>query len=260
VGDESTYLLDNAWVEARRRLKLIEDVSDPLTARALDAVGVQPGWHCLDIGAGGGSVARALCARVGPSGQVVAVDLDTRFLEELDEDNLDVHRRDVVSEGVPGGGYDLIHTRMLLMHLPARDRLLEELVAALRPGGWLVIEELDRFPIDQLAEGLYGEVWGRVLDAFDAGGVATTWARRLPALFDRAGLEDVEPTCETALFRGGSAYAELIAVSIVQLEPVLLGAGATREQLDEMAVLLGDPTHWLPAWGMVSTRGRAPQR
>jgi SAM-dependent methyltransferase len=260
VGEESTYLLDNAWVEARRRLRLIEAVSDPLTARSLDAVGVQPGWRCLDIGAGGGAVARSLCARVGPSGRVAAVDLDTRFLEELDEDNLDVHRRDVVADGVPGGGYDLIHTRMLLMHLPARDRLLEELVAALRPGGWLVLEELDRFPIDQLAEGLYGEVWSRVLDAFDAGGVATTWARRLPTLLDRAGLVEVEPICETALFRGGSAYAELIAVSIVQLEPVLLRAGATREQLDEMALLVGDPTQWFPGWGMVSIRGRTPQR
>jgi SAM-dependent methyltransferase len=64
--------------------------------------------------------------------------------------------RDIVADGVPGGPYDLIHTRMLLMHLPARDKLLKELVSALRPGGWLLAEELDSFPVTQLADGLYG--------------------------------------------------------------------------------------------------------
>lgn len=138
-GGVSAYILG---AEERRRLELLEQCLDPITTRSLDAIGVEPGWRCLEVGGGGGSVTRMLCERVGPAGRVAAVDLDTRFLEEIRHENLDVFRQDVVAEGLPGTGFDLIHTRMLLVHLPTREKFLEELVAALRPGGWLLVEEL----------------------------------------------------------------------------------------------------------------------
>ncbi|MCA1843512.1 MAG: class I SAM-dependent methyltransferase [Actinobacteria bacterium] len=115
--------------EERRRLELLQRCLDPLTERSLDAIGVKPGWRCLELGGGGGSVTRMLCDRVGPTGRVTAVDLDTRFLDELDSEHLDVERRDVVADGLPGFDYDLIHARYLLMHLPTRDQFLEQRVA-----------------------------------------------------------------------------------------------------------------------------------
>ena len=260
MSDDATYILDNAWVEARRRLSLVEECWDPLTIRALDGVGVGPGWRCLDVGAGGGSITRWLCSRVGPSGRVAAVDLDTRFLEEIAEDNLEVHRQDVVADGLPGGGYDLVHTRLLLIHLPTRDQLLGALVASLRPGGWLVVEDGDTFPVSALAAGLYADVWSKVMLAFETAGMHHTWARELPGLFDRAGLEAVDAVCDAGLIRGGTAYAELMSLSMVQLRDLILAAGATEAQLDQMATLLADPTQWFPGWGMFCVRGRAPGR
>src|SRR5688572_25531187 len=129
--------------EERRRLELLEQCLDPMTTRSLDAIGVQPGWRCLEVGGGGGSVTRMLCERVGPAGRVAAVDLDTRFLEEIQDQNLDVYRQDIVADGLPGDAYDLIHARLLLMHLPTREKVLEQMAATLRPGGWLLIEEMD---------------------------------------------------------------------------------------------------------------------
>ena len=65
------------------RLKLLEALCDPWTFRHLDGVGVRQGWRCLEVGAGAGSVVRWLSERVGPTGKVVAADLDPRFLGDI---------------------------------------------------------------------------------------------------------------------------------------------------------------------------------
>ena len=256
-GTETTYVLGT---EERRRLELLEECLDPITARSLDAIGVGPGWRCLELGGGGGSVTRSLCARVGPSGRVTAVDLDTRFLDEIAEDNLDVDRRDLLADGIPGGGYDLIHARLLLMHLPTREKFLEEMAAALRPGGWMLVEEMDIFPITALAEGVYAETLSAFIDAFHVAGAATTFGRELPALFDRAGLEAVEPLCTIPVYRGGSPWGAVNVVSLNQIRPLVIAAGATEALLDQMADLMDDRTQWFHHFAIYSVRGRTPER
>ena len=44
------YTLQNAWDRARRRLALLGQHLDPLSQRRLTALGVQAGWHCLEVG------------------------------------------------------------------------------------------------------------------------------------------------------------------------------------------------------------------
>ena len=76
-------------------------------------------------------------------GHVVATDIDTRFLETLKRPNLEVCRHDITRDPLPEEAFDLIHARMVLIHLPERDLVLRRLAAALKPGGWLVCEEFD---------------------------------------------------------------------------------------------------------------------
>src|SRR5271156_7105711 len=64
------------------RLALLEQIFDPRSRRRRDMV--QPGWRCLEVGAGRGSMAVWLAQRGGPSGHVVATDLDFGYLEQLD--------------------------------------------------------------------------------------------------------------------------------------------------------------------------------
>ncbi len=85
----------------RARLGLLEEYHDPLTVSQLDAIGVGEGWRCLDVGAGGGSVTRILAERVGISGSVLAVDLDTSLLDELASDRVEVRRHDLLSDQLP---------------------------------------------------------------------------------------------------------------------------------------------------------------
>jgi len=251
----STYILGT---EERRRLELLEQCLDPTTTRSLDAIGVEAGWRCLELGGGGGSVARMLCDRVGPAGRVAAVDLDTRFLEEIDADNLDVYRGNLLTDGLPGDAYDLVHARMLLMHLPTREKFVEEMAGVLRPGGWLLVEDMDVFPFSELADGAFADVWNGVIRALDNVNATASFGRQLPDLFDRAGLVEVEPVCEVPIFRGDTHFAAMFAASAAQMGPLLAAAGVTEERLGEFRREMADPTRWFSGFALYSVRGRKP--
>ena len=130
------YALDSAWYAERDRLDSLTRLYDPGTLRLCRQIGVTAGWHCLDAGAGTGSLARSLVALVAPQGSVTALDIDTRFLEPLADEHLEVLRADLTSDALPSEQFDFIHTRLLLEHLPERDAVLGRLIDAVKPGGW----------------------------------------------------------------------------------------------------------------------------
>lgn len=124
------------------RLGLLEQRSDPATMRRLECVGVGRGWRCLEVGAGRGSIASWLAARVGSSGHVVAADIDTQRLTGL-ADNVEVRETDIRTEIPESSSYDLVHCRALLMHVSDPLAALRHMATALRPGGVLLAEEDD---------------------------------------------------------------------------------------------------------------------
>jgi len=89
-GSEPGYrLAANGREQAEdERLDLLEQLFDPGSRRRLEMA--RPGWRCLVVGAGCGSMAAWLAQRVGPAGQVVATDIDCRYLDRLDLPNLQV--------------------------------------------------------------------------------------------------------------------------------------------------------------------------
>ena len=134
------YLLDNAHPAARRRLDVLAQLFDGWTLAHLDHTGLGARWRCWEVGAGGPSIPDALVDRVGQDGLVVATDLD---VSHLGSTSATVVVHDLVSGPPPGGPFDLVHARLVLVHLPERQRALEVMVSSLRPGGWLVVEDAD---------------------------------------------------------------------------------------------------------------------
>lgn len=193
------------------RLRLLEACRDPGTIRRLEGLGVGPGWRCLEVGAGRGSIARWLAGRVGPAGSVVAAELDPRFLTDLPAP-VEVRRVDVRERGFEPGAYDLVHCRAVLMHLPDPATALARMVAALRPGGVLLVEEGDfglmrfdghpeadrisglaEYAIDRLAE-------ARIMDG--------RLGRKLPGLVVASGVRIGGTEIEAGVaVPGGPAYA-----------------------------------------------------
>ena len=138
------YLHANAaFADELGRLRLLEARCDPHTFRRLATFGPLAGTRCLEVGAGAGSVARWLAAQVGPAGQVVATDADPRFLADAEKAGVEVRRHDIMADPVEPGHYDLAHCRALLFHLADPQRAVRNMAAAVRPGGWLLIEDAD---------------------------------------------------------------------------------------------------------------------
>src|SRR5207302_11318179 len=113
---------------------------DPGTFRHIEALGLPSDASCWEIGAGGGSVAAWLAERCG---KLLVTDVNTRFVEALASGTVRVEHHDVVAGPMPEERFDLVHTRLLLEHLPQRAEVLDRLVGALRPGGWLLLEDYD---------------------------------------------------------------------------------------------------------------------
>jgi SAM-dependent methyltransferase len=136
----SGYVYDQAFAQERARLAGMEAQWDPGTFRLIESLRLPPAAACWEIGGGAGSVAAWLAERFE---QVLVTDVDTRFLESLASPRVTVRRHDVVGDPMPDQQFDLIHTRLVLEHLPQRDGVLDRLLTVIRPGGWLLVEDYD---------------------------------------------------------------------------------------------------------------------
>jgi 2-polyprenyl-3-methyl-5-hydroxy-6-metoxy-1,4-benzoquinol methylase len=190
------YLLDHSWELEFARLATLARALDPGTIRRLDTLGVAAGWQCLEVGGGGGSIAQWLCRRVGLRGRVVATDLETAFLEAIHEPNLEVRRHDITADELETNTFDLVHCRAVLEHLrvPARHAAIKRMIAALKPGGWLLAEDGDT--VTFLPASPYGaELFVRCVRQFEAfiiaNGGAPHYGRWLRAELLEQGLSDV---------------------------------------------------------------------
>jgi SAM-dependent methyltransferase len=262
-----SYIYSQAWEQERARLSGLSASFDPITVRHLDAVGVGSGWHCLEVGAGAGSIAQWLAGRVGSAGRVVATDLDTRFLERLAEPPIEVRRHDLTTDPIEPGAFDLVHARAVLEHLPNREELAGRLAGALRPGGVLVLEDVVFGGVAQPAWQLvtspaeYREpltrVFGAVAGGFRALGADPEFGLRLPTLLAEAGLAGVQAEMTHRLVHGGSPESAFYSLSVRELADRLIAAGLLARQDAELASeFLTDPSaSWL-SLGMLSAWGR----
>jgi SAM-dependent methyltransferase len=231
---EAGYIYDQAWHAERERLAGIEAMWDPGTERHCEALGLVEGWRCLEVGAGGGAIVEWLARRVGPGGRVVATDLDTRFLDALDAPNVEVHAHDVLAEAPFEPGFDLVHARLLLEHLPRRQEALERMAGWLAPAGWLLLEDYD-WPgagVDPPSE-TYLEVMDAVLGFMsEVAGFDAEYGRRLPNALRNLGLDDVGADGRVRLLRPGDPGIDFFRLSLEALRGPLVEQG----RLDEAAV------------------------
>jgi SAM-dependent methyltransferase len=198
---------------------------------------------------------------VGERGYVLATDIDTRWIQTNGLSQLDVLQHDIVADPLPQGEFDVIHARLVLSWLPARDAVLSRLVAALRPGGWLVVEDFDSMlhhcldPLND-EERVFDKVSGAFGQALHRRGVDTTWPRTLPRRLAAAGLVDVGAAGHLTIYHGGSPAAQLWIANIDQVGDGLIQAGLiTTAERDTFRHLLHDPSFvgnyplLITAWG-----------
>jgi len=260
---DTRYVFDNAHGEARERFPALSDLYDDETIRSLQAVGLAPGWQCLEVAAGGGSIAQWLAAKVGTSGRVLATDLDARFLESLADPAIEVRRHDVVRDPLPDSAFDIVHARLILVHLPERELALAKMVGALKPGGWLVCEEFDSLsmPADPALHPTECALKAQAAmqRVMAARGANTRYGRDLAARMRAHGLVDIHADGRMTMWQGGSAGARLFRANFEQLRDELLQIGLlTQAELDDDLAHLDDPRTLFPSPVMWTVRGRRP--
>ena len=260
---DTRYVFDNAHGETRERFPALSDLYDDETIRCLQAIGVAPGWQCLEVAAGGGSIAQWLAGHVGTSGRVVATDLDARFLESLVDPALEVRRHDIVRDPLPDSAFDLVHARLILVHLPERELALAKMVGALRPGGWLVCEEFDSLSMPADAALHPHECALKAQAAMQrvmaARGANTRYGRDLAARLRTHGLVDIRAHGRMAMWQSGSAGARLFRANFEQLREELLRTSLlTPAEFDDDLARLDDPRSLFPSPVMWTVCGRRP--
>lgn len=236
------------------RLALLEEIFDPFSIRFLDRIGLTPGWRCLEVGAGGGSIARVLAERAG-SGNVVATDLSTRLLGPLAALGVTVLEHDVTADDAPGQ-FDLIHSRFVVDHLVERQAAINRMASWLKPGGWLLLEAGST-----AAELSSRSEVGRAMRASNSAlaeslGTDCRWARTLPLPLETAGLVNCTAEATALPVRGGSPMARWLRASFRLADNLVLATGrSTPEELELAYAAYDDPDFvdytWLSvaAWG-----------
>lgn len=232
--------------QERVRLARTAELTDPSTTRYLEQIGVQEGWRCAEIGTGAGSIVRWLSNRVGHFGRVDAIDIEPAFLADLDAPNVVTHVQDIGKTPLEEGAYDLVHVKILLMHLPDRERILEELVAALRPGGYLLVEEADIRSIQRVDPP--SPVLTRAAAALESffyfGGADPGYAMKLlPAMRSLTGLTVLGTDCNLTAVQAGSREAQTIVMAFGKLAPIVVQVGLMgHKEVEEAFDLLERPS------------------
>jgi SAM-dependent methyltransferase len=242
------YAFDTSSAEERDRLALLEECYDPATIALLEGLGVATGWHCLQVGAGSGSIAFWLRDRVGRTGRVVAIDLDTRFVEN--EPGIEPRRADVLMGDLGSDEFDLVHCRALLHHLPGRQvEAVSRMAGRMRCGGTLVADEPYFGPMFASATAGWVSTWRAYCAAMSS--TDYEWAVGLAAALQEAALVEIKTAGRAELLQGGTPGAELLRLSLEAVRERLPSGhdieGAIRRLRDPAAFEPG--MVWYAAWG-----------
>jgi len=262
MTEDGGYLLANQRAEAGQRFDALAELFDASTFRHLTAVGLGSGWRVWEVGAGGPSAPTWLAARVGPEGRVLATDIDTRWLDGTP--SVEVVRHDVAADPAPDGPFDLVHARLLLVHVPDRDTALMRMAAALRPGGWLVVEDADPAlqplvclentgPAEELANRLKSGFRRLLADR----GADLAFGRTLPRRLREIGLVDVAADAYFPI--AGPACTELERASVEHIGDQLVDHGlATAAEIDQHLAAVASGALDLATSPMITAWGRRP--
>lgn len=198
-ASDRNYYVIRGGRNGRERLRILARIMQPATLSLFERVGIPRDVVCLDVGCGGGDVTFDLARLVGAGGRVVGTDIDAIKLElarsEADQaqlSNVEFQLSDI-SESKGSQEFDVVYARFVLTHLKDPAGALARMRQLLRPGGTVIIEDIDFtghfcYP-DCAAFWRYIELYTRVVHA--SGGDPNI-GPRLPLLLVNAGFDCVQ--------------------------------------------------------------------
>jgi SAM-dependent methyltransferase len=225
ADDPISYRINDDADQVRReqdRLHVLSRVSDARTRRTLGRVGIDAGWHCCDVGSGAGTVAAWMAEQVGPSGRVVSIDVDTRF-QPPSAGVIEVRSADITTEPIGDAEFDVVHARGVLQHLAPRHAVLDAMIAAAKPGGWIVVTDVDWVQYDAQPVPEPFATLSRVLRELSVNqhGYDGTWGRMLVDAYRVRDLVDIDAIGDAWTMHGGTDSAEWYVAALERALDVL---------------------------------------
>jgi len=232
MSSSDTYVLGRSESETRR-LILQHQIYAPLTRRFFEAAGIGAGMKVLDVGSGAGDVALLAAELVGPSGQVVGIDMNPTILETARSRATSAGWTNVTfltgdaRELALDTDFDAVVGRWVLMHIPDPVATLHHLVTHLRIGGIAAFHENDFtypptvFPPTDLSRQI--QRWS--IPPHGTPGRETRMGTQLLKTYLAAGLPEPQLIVE-AVAGGGPDWPgyEYLAETLRSLMPALKGA------------------------------------
>ncbi len=207
----------------------------------LSRAGVAPGARCLEVACGGGDLACDMARLVGPAGSVLGTDVDVPQLDIARAEalaqglgNLQFECSDITQDPITEA-FDVIHVRFLLTHLADPVAAVAKLVAALKVGGVLIVEDIDfhgQFAYPPLpAADRYSELYTRTVQA--RGGDPFIGCR-LPSMLLAAGLDAVEVQVSHPVGLAGEVKL-VTPITMENIAEAVVGAAlASRAEVDQI--------------------------
>jgi SAM-dependent methyltransferase len=241
ANEPPSYALGESSSEAER-LRLLDMVYGNTSRALLRRTGLREGWRCADLGCGPGHIALWLAEQVGPAGYVAGLDRAALFVK-LARTAATRHRfhhthfveADISASPLLAPSFNLVYSRCLLSHLPHPLSALRQMARLAKPGGWLVVEDIDCGTNCSHPE---SSARRRHLALYQAivqhHGGDPLLGRKLPRLFRAAGLTDIHVEI-VAPTEPLAAVNRLYPLTLAVLKPALVEAGlAMTSEVDAL--------------------------
>ncbi len=211
---------------------MVEIANDPATIPLLERTGIQPGWACLELGPGAGSILQWMGAPVGTEGIVLGVDKTIRFLQKFSTPPFVLREGNFLDVAI-NDKFNLAHTRYVLIHNQQDVEMLTKIHDLLKPGGMVLIEEPD-FTSAKLcgdnSDFPHARVNSAICHMFINLGLNPAYGLSLPQKLQRCGFQIIETQSNIHLNEGNSPMANVMAESAVALHKEYCGTGECSEQ------------------------------
>jgi SAM-dependent methyltransferase len=229
----SSYIFENhAEDREYHRLRMIESANDPATIALLQRTGIQPGWTCLELGPGAGSILQWLGTQVGVNGKVIGIDKKTTYLQDFPSPPYDILEGNFLGVSI-NHPLDLVHARYVLIHNHQDIDILRKIHHLLKPGSLAVFEEPDFTSaklLDDRPDAPHSRVNSAMCQMFVDLRLDPGYALRLPQKLQTCGFEILETRSTMHLCEGNSPITNVMAESALALRHRYCETGQCSDQ------------------------------
>jgi SAM-dependent methyltransferase len=252
------YILGNHLKGQGDRLELMSELLDQMHRRYIDALDVvKPGARTLEVGCGNGSISAWLAERVSSCGTAVAVDLDLSLIHARMPD-LELRKADIVAGPVERGTFDFVRACPVLHHVTDAQAAIANMLASLKAGGALLLIEPDFLPISVAEPPEVRAFWDGSLVWSRERGIDYHIVRSLAPRLGSLCLTNISGTAETAVYNGGSLWADYWIDTITELRSDLIRSSKIDEALiDKFLAYCADSNWWTQTIGFTAVHARA---